>query len=150
MCRRAHPAFQFKGKAIDISEIGARLKVESVLEGSVRKAGNRLRITAQLVSVGDGYHLWSERYDRDLDDVFAVQDEIARAIVEQLKVQLGGEAGAPLVRRGTDDLEALQPVPAGSLPLVVATRRLLPAGGRVFRASHRPGPRVRRGACRAG
>ena len=62
-----------------------RLKVEAVLEGSVRKAGNRLRVTAQLIKVRDGYHAWSERYDRDLDDVFAVQDEITRTVVEKLK-----------------------------------------------------------------
>ena len=101
-------AFQFKGKAIDISEIGAKLKVETVLEGSVRKAGNRLRITAQLVKVSDGFHLWSERYDRDLDDVFAVQDEIARTIVEKLKVKLGGGDEAPLVRQGTENIDAYQ------------------------------------------
>ncbi len=101
-------AFQFKGEKIDISEIGAKLKVDTVLEGSVRKAGNRLRITAQLVKVRDGFHLWSERYDRDLDDVFAVQDEIARTIVEKLKVKLAGASEAPLVRRGTENIDAYQ------------------------------------------
>jgi TolB-like protein len=101
-------AFQFKGRAIDVKEIGAKLQVETVLEGSVRKAGNRLRITAQLVKVRDGFHLWSERYDRDLDDVFAVQDEIARTIVEKLKVKLSGAIDAPLVRRGTDNIDAYQ------------------------------------------
>ena len=72
-------SFAFKGKNEDISEIGRKLKVATVLEGSVRKAGNRLRITAQLVNVADGYHLWSERYDREIEDVFAIQDEIAGA-----------------------------------------------------------------------
>ena len=71
-------AFQFREKGHDLSEISERLKVKTVLEGSVRKAGNRLRINAQLINTADGYHLWSERYDRDMDDVFAVQDEIAR------------------------------------------------------------------------
>jgi len=97
-------AFQFKGKPIDIADIGAKLRVESVLEGSVRKSGNRMRITVQLVNTSDGYHIWAERYDRDADDVFAVQDEIARAIVEKLKVKLSGDA--PVVKHATGDLEA--------------------------------------------
>lgn len=100
-------AFQFGGSAQDIRKVGEQLHVQNVLEGSVRKSGNRLRITAQLIEAQSGYHLWSERYDRDLDDVFAVQDEIARAIVAKLKVKLvGGESFRPLVRRHTDDLEA--------------------------------------------
>ena len=77
-----------------------------ILDGSVRRAGNRLRITVQLIDVNDGHHLWSERYDRDLDDVFAVQDEIARAIVAKLQVTLRGDARQTLVTRPTDDLEA--------------------------------------------
>jgi len=81
-------SFAFKGKNEDIGEIGQKLKVSTVLEGSVRKMGNRLRITAQLVNVADGYHLWSERYDREMEDVFAIQDEIAQAIVEALRVIL--------------------------------------------------------------
>ncbi|MFQ5790514.1 MAG: tetratricopeptide repeat protein, partial [Acidobacteriota bacterium] len=98
----------FKGKSVDITEVGAKLKVETVLEGSVRKAGNRLRITAQLISVADGYHLWSERYDREMDDVFAIQDEIATAIAERLKVALVGERDQPLVKPSTQNLEAYQ------------------------------------------
>ncbi|HSB55486.1 MAG TPA: protein kinase, partial [Gemmatimonadales bacterium] len=74
-------SFAFKGKSEDIGEIGRKLKVATVLEGSVRKAGSKLRVTAQLVNVADGYHLWSERYDRQLEDVFAIQDEIAENIV---------------------------------------------------------------------
>jgi len=99
-------AFQFRGKDSDVREIGARLNVETVLEGSVRKAGNRLRVTAQLISVSDGFHLWSNRYDREMEDVFAVQDEITAAIVDQLKVRLGSEPKAPSVRRHTDNLDA--------------------------------------------
>ena len=99
-------AFQFRGKGHDLREVGERLNVKTVLEGSVRKAGNRLRINAQLINAGDGYHLWSERYDREMDDVFAVQDEIARSVVEKLKVKLLGQQGAPIVRRPTDNLEA--------------------------------------------
>jgi len=79
-------AFSFKGKYIDLRIVGEQLKVRTLLEGSVRRAHNRLRITAQLVSAEDGYHLWSERYDREMTDVFAVQEEIARAIAERLKI----------------------------------------------------------------
>jgi len=81
-------SFAFKGKNEDIGEIGRKLKVSTVLEGSVRKMGNKLRITAQLVNVADGYHLWSERYDRELEDVFAIQDDISQAIVKALRVIL--------------------------------------------------------------
>ena len=81
-------SFAFKGKNEDIGEIGRKLKVSTVLEGSVRKMGNRLRITAQLVNVADGYQLWSERYDREMEDVFAIQDEISQAIVKALRVIL--------------------------------------------------------------
>src|SRR5215831_18949262 len=83
-------AFSFKGKNTNISEIGTALNVKTVLEGSVRKSGNRLRITAQLVNAADGYHLWSERYDREMKDIFDVQDEITLAVVEALKVKLLG------------------------------------------------------------
>ena len=99
-------SFKFKGQAVDAIEIGTQLKVASILEGSVRKAGNRIRITAQLIKVSDGFHLWSERYDRDLDDVFAVQDEIAQAIVDKLRIKLAGESPATLVKPPTNDLEA--------------------------------------------
>ncbi len=81
-------SFSCKGKNEDIAEIGRKLKVSTVLEGSVRKMGNRLRITAQLVNVADGYHLWSERYDREMEDVFAIQDDISQAIVKALRVIL--------------------------------------------------------------
>jgi len=99
-------AFAFKGRPADIREIGARLDVETVLEGSVRKAGDQLRITAQLIDVGDGCHLWSGRFDRRLEDVFAIQEEIALAIVDHLKVKLVADEKATLVRRHTDDLGA--------------------------------------------
>ena len=99
-------SFQFRGKGHDLRKIGDELRVKTVLEGSVRKAGNRLRINAQLISTDAWYHLWSERYDRDMDDVFAVQDEIARTVVEKLKVKLLGEQQAPVIKRPTDNLEA--------------------------------------------
>jgi serine/threonine-protein kinase len=85
-------SFTFKGKEVDIRQIGEKLGVSSVLEGSVRKVGSRVRITAQLINVADGYHLWSETYDRQLEDVFAIQDEISRAIVDALKLRLGTDA----------------------------------------------------------
>jgi eukaryotic-like serine/threonine-protein kinase len=85
-------SFTFKGKDVDIRQIGEKLGVTSVLEGSVRKVGNRVRITAQLINVENGYHFWSETYDRQLEDVFAIQDEISRAIVDALKLRLGSDA----------------------------------------------------------
>ncbi len=81
-------SFQFKGENLDIGEIAATLKVAYVLEGSVRKSGTKLRITAQLIQASNGYHLWSETYDREMDDIFAIQDEIAAAISEALKAEL--------------------------------------------------------------
>jgi TolB-like protein/tetratricopeptide (TPR) repeat protein len=99
-------AFQFKGKHADVREIGERLDVQSVLEGSVRRAGTRLRITAQLVNVADGYHLWSERYDRNVDDVFAIQDEIARAITESLRVTLTRPLTGAMVKPPTSNIDA--------------------------------------------
>ena len=90
-------SFAFKGKQADVREIGEKLGVTSVLEGSVRKVGNRIRITAQLVDVEKGYHLWSETYDRQLEDVFAIQDEISRAIADALKLRLASDSGQLVV-----------------------------------------------------
>ncbi|HVH68062.1 MAG TPA: protein kinase [Gemmatimonadales bacterium] len=84
-------SFRFKGKLQDIREIGAELNVRMILEGSVRRAGALQRVTVQLINVGDGYHLWSERYDRDVQDVFVIQDEIAQAVAETLKTRLLGQ-----------------------------------------------------------
>jgi serine/threonine protein kinase len=98
-------AFAFKGKHEDVGEIGRRLGVDTLLEGSVRKAGKRLRITAQLIHVEDGSHLWSERYDRELEDVFAIQDEISLNIVDRLKVELVGGERAAISRRAAVDPE---------------------------------------------
>jgi eukaryotic-like serine/threonine-protein kinase len=99
-------AFQFKGKGHDVHEIGEKLKVKTILEGSVRKAGNRLRIAAQLVNVADGYHLWAEKYDCEMEDIFAIQDEIALTIVDKLKVKLLREEKEKLIKRYTKDVEA--------------------------------------------
>ncbi len=86
-------SFSFKGKTVDIREIGRQLSVRAVLEGSVRREGNRVRITAQVVDVANGYQLWSETYSRELTGIFAVQDDIARAVVEALKVKLAAGTG---------------------------------------------------------
>ncbi len=100
-------SFSFKGKHVDLRVIGEQLNVRTVLEGSVRKSGSRLRITAQLVNAADGYHLWSERYDREMKDVFAIQEEIAKSIAQRLEVTLDSEQ-RPLFRAGTDNLEAFK------------------------------------------
>jgi len=100
-------SFQFKGQNEDIAEIAAALNVAHILEGSVRKSGNKLRITAQLIKADDGFHLWSETYDRELDDVFAVQDEIAAAISDALKVKLalveGGAVQPTVIKAANTD-----------------------------------------------
>jgi len=99
-------AFSFKGTDLDVPEIGTKLKVATVLEGSVRKMGDQLRITAQLIDVESGYHLWSEQFDRQLDDIFAIQNEIATNIAERLEVTIGGAAPGP--RLQTDKVEAYE------------------------------------------
>jgi adenylate cyclase len=99
-------AFQFKGKSVDIPLIAKQLKVSHILEGSVRKAGNRLRITAQLIDGATGEHAWAERYDRNLDDIFALQDEISEAIVKALKLRLLPEEKKAIEKRGTNSAEA--------------------------------------------
>ncbi|GAF99718.1 unnamed protein product, partial [marine sediment metagenome] len=99
-------SFSFKGEKVDIATIGEKLNVESVLEGSVRKADNQVRITTQLIKVPDGYHLWSETYDRSLDDIFVIQEEIARAVVGALKIKLLAEPQARLARHQTKNMEA--------------------------------------------
>ena len=100
-------SFQFKGQNQDIGEIGRQLKVKHVLEGSVRKAANRLRITAQLIEVDTGFHLWSETYEREMDDVFAIQDDISQAITRALEAELGATLLAGN-GRPTNNLEAYQ------------------------------------------
>ncbi len=114
-------AFSLKGKHIDPRIIGEQLNVRRVLEGSVRKAGNCLRITVQLVNAADGFHLWSERYDREMKDVFEIQDDIARSTAERLKVTLQGGRQEQLVKTGTKNLDAYQ--------LYVKGRILLPRRG---------------------
>ncbi len=101
-------SFSFKGKNAQVGEIGAKLGVKHVLEGSVRKSGSTLRISVQLVNASDGYQLWSERYDREMKDIFDVQDEIALAVVDALKVKLFGDERAAVLRRYTDNAEVYE------------------------------------------
>ena len=99
-------AFQFKGQSVDVADVARRLGVSHVLEGSVRKAGGRVRINAQLIDGGSGGHIWAERYDRDLTDIFAVQDEISKAIVDALKVKLLPTEKKAIEQRGTTNADA--------------------------------------------
>ena len=101
-------SFTFKGKNQDLRFIGEQLNVNHILEGSVRKSGNKLRITAQLINAADGYQLWSEKYDRDLRDIFDIQDEIALAILKEVKIQLFGEEPVSPFKRYTNNAEAYQ------------------------------------------
>jgi len=101
-------AFSFKGKSDDLRTIGEKLNVTTVLEGSVRRAGDRVRITAQLSDAQNGYQLWSERYDRELKDIFDIQDEIAKAIAGRLKITLGGVKADRLVEQATANVDAYQ------------------------------------------
>ncbi len=99
-------AFQFKGKSVDVPALARQLNVSHVLEGSVRKSGGRVRITAQLIDGASGEHAWAERYDRDLTDIFALQDEISEAIVKALRLKLLPEEKKAIERRGTESVEA--------------------------------------------
>src|SRR6266496_450915 len=101
-------SFAFKGKNEDIRRVGQQLNVNTILEGSVRKVGNRLRITAQLINAADGDHLWSQTFDREMQDVFAIQDEITRSIVRALEMQLIGAGDQPLAKHGTYNTDAYQ------------------------------------------
>src|SRR5207248_1870408 len=99
-------AFTFKGKSVNVCDVARKLGVSHVLEGSVRKAGNRVRITAQLIDGRSGGHVWADRYDRDLTDIFAIQDEISKAIVDALKVRLLPEEKKAIENRGTTNVDA--------------------------------------------
>ncbi len=101
-------SFAFKGKNEDIQKIGELLHVSHLLEGSVAKAGNRLRITAQLIQASDGNHLWSDSYDREMQDIFAVRSDVAQRVVQALQVKLGVEATRALTQKATENLKAFQ------------------------------------------
>ena len=135
-------AFSFKGKNEDVRQIAQALGVTNVLEGSVRRAGDRIRVTAQLIAAADGTHLWSERFDRPMTDVFAMQDEIASAITTALKGRLGGALASP--RHYTPRLDGLRELSAGpSAPHPVHAGCVEPGEGPV-----RAGDRARRGVRR--
>jgi serine/threonine-protein kinase len=115
-------AFSFKGKNQDLRDIATALNVTTILEGSVRKTGNRVRVTAQLINAADGYHLWSQRYDRELTDIFAIQDEIALAIAEKLRVTLAPGQAEQLVKPPTSVVAAYE--------MFLKARRLVRLRGR--------------------
>ena len=128
-------AFALKGAREDVRTLGARLNVSAVLEGSVRRAGNRLRITAQLTGVGDGRTLWSERYDRELADVFAIQDEIACTIVDTLRATLLQDLGDPVPVRYTANLKAYHLYLKGRYSWNRRTQSAIAEGIRYFEAA---------------
>ena len=101
-------SFAFKNKNKDLRHIGSLLNVNHILEGSVRKSGNKLRITAQLIKVQDGFHLWSEKYDREMEDIFDIQDEISLKILAEVKIKLFGEEKEALLKRDTKNTKAYQ------------------------------------------
>ncbi len=133
-------AFAFRGTQDDVRKIGHTLNVASVLEGSVRKSGNRVRISVQLIDVAEGNNLWSERFDREMIDVFEIQDEISQAIVEKLKVKLAGDSSdgatpistSAIVKRYTENLEAYDLYLRGRYELYKMTREGLDASKRLF------------------
>lgn len=143
-------AFAFRGTQQDVHQIGETLHVANVLEGSVRKAGNRVRISVQLIEVSEGNNLWSERYDREMTDVFEIQDEISQAIVGKLKVKLASQsgsgadrvnAGAPLIKRYTENLDAYNLYLKGRFELYKMTREGLDASRQLFEEAIRLDPK---------
>jgi len=126
-------SFYFKGKNIDVGEIGRQLKVSTILEGSVQKAGNRVRVIAQLVNAGDGTHLWSKSFDRDLNDIFAVQDEIAQEVVKALKVTLLDTEEERLAQRYQPTLEAYEQLILGRHEMAKRTADSLAAAEQHFK-----------------
>ena len=144
-------SFTYKGKSVDIRKVGRELGVRDVLEGSIRRAGNRIRITAQLIDAATGGHVWAERFDRDLTDIFEVQDEVTRHIVDALKVQLTPGEAEHIAETPTDNLEAFDLVQrAGRIdPFAQHQRRDLEAGDELS-PGHRARSRLRPGPCAAG
>jgi len=123
-------SFAFRGKEQDIRRIAEALGVTNILEGSVRKAGNRIRVTVQLVTAADGSHLWSERYDRELTDVLVIQDEISQAIADKLRVRLSGDR--PMVKRPTENVEAYNLYLKGRYQLSKFTAESMTKGKKYF------------------
>ena len=138
-------SFALKGKAMDIVQMARQLGVTHVVEGSVRKAGNRIRITAQLVDGRVGHHLWAERYDRELSDIFTVQDELAHAIVDALKIRLAPSESADIGRRTTDNVDAYQLYLMGRFHLRSQGQRSMQMAADLFRRATELDPRFARG-----
>ena len=124
--------FTYKGRAIDVKEVSREQGVRYVLEGSVRKSGNRVRVTAQLIDATTGHHLWAERYDRDLEDIFAVQDEITREVVLALNIRLSQGEQARIWSGGTKNLEAWERTRLGTEKLKLITRESVSEARRLF------------------
>ena len=117
-------AFSFKNEKADIGEIGRRLGVAHVVEGSVRKSGDRLRVAVQLLNASDGYHIWSETYDREMRDLFDMQDEITLAVIDALKVKLLGGAKSSILKPRNREYRGVQGIPQRPLPAVRQERSL--------------------------
>jgi TolB-like protein/Flp pilus assembly protein TadD len=137
-------AFRCKAADLELAEIGARLGVDTVLDGSVRRADDRLRVTVELVSAADGFQLWSERYDRELKDVFAVQDEIARSVVDALQVRLAPGEREAMARLRAVDLEAYEPYLRARRCYYEFTRRSVERARRLFTEAREREPRLAR------
>jgi len=125
-------AFQFKDKELDIRTIGEKLNVSTVLEGSLRKSGQKLRITAQLINVEDGFHLWSETYEKEIEDIFAIQDQLSRSIVNALEVKLTSNNNEPIVKHSTTNIEAYNLYLQGRYYWIKRTKESLNTGLRFF------------------
>jgi TolB-like protein len=143
-------AFSFKGKHVDLRTVGESLNVTTVLEGSVRKSGNRLRITAQLINAADGYHLWAERYDRELQDIFEVQDEIAKTIAGRLRIAFDSWKHEPLVKVGTKKHGGLRAVFERALPLEQADAGRISESSRILSAGRGERSGICAGLCGSG
>jgi serine/threonine protein kinase/Tfp pilus assembly protein PilF len=126
-------SFAFRGKSEDITEIGQKLKVSTFLEGSMRKIGNRIRITAKLVNVADGYQLWSERYDREMEDIFAIQDDISQAIVKALRVILTEDEKKAIEKTRNVNVEAYDYYLRGRQSIHQLSRKSLETARKMFR-----------------
>jgi adenylate cyclase len=127
-----HSSFTYKGKPVKVTKVAEELGVRYVLEGSVRRAGDRVRIAAQLIDALRGHHLWAERYDRDLKDIFAIQDEITMKIIEALQVELAEGERARLIAKGTKNLEAYLKLLQGRAPFFTVTKEGNAQGRRLF------------------
>ncbi len=126
-------SFAFRGKSEDVAEIGEKLRVSTFLEGSVRKMGNRIRITAKLVNVADGYQLWSERYDREMEDIFAIQDDISQAIVKALRVILTEDEKKAIEKTRKVNMEAYDYYLRGRQSIHQLSRTSLETARKMFR-----------------